>query len=132
MYNDDSAGLLRVDKFDNVDGNVHVIRLAELYLIRAEANLHLTPALQKGDTPLNDVNVIRTRAQLAPLTAVTIADVLTERVHELAFEGGFFLYDAKRTGGTAAGLPAFSPKLVFPIPSVELNANPKLVQNPGY
>ena len=136
MYNDDSAGLLRVDKFDNVDGNVHVIRLAELYLIRAEANLRLGGA-PVGDTPLNDINVIRTRAQLAPLTVATIPAVMTERVHELAFEGGFFLYDAKRTSTAAkqvlvAGAPAFSSKLVFPIPSVEINANSKLVQNPGY
>jgi len=136
MYNEDSAGILRCDKFDNVDGNVHIIRLAELYLIRAEANLHLGGAAV-GPTPLSDVNTIRARAGLAPLATVAIADVMTERVHELAFEGGFFLHDAKRasttTGQLTVGaLPAFSPKLVFPIPSVEINANPKLVQNPGY
>jgi len=136
LYNEDSAGLLRCDKFDNLYGNVHVIRLAELYLIRAEANLHLG-ASAVGPTPLSDVNTIRARAGLAPLTTATIASVMTERVHELAFEGGFFLHDAKRAstaGGqiTVGGVPAFSPKLVFPIPSVEINANPKLVQNPSY
>jgi tetratricopeptide (TPR) repeat protein len=135
LYNNDSAGILRCDKFDNVDGNVHVIRLAELYLIRAEANLRLSTA--KDATPVSDVNKVRVRAGLAPLATVAIADVMTERVHELAFEGGFFLYDAKRTSTTAnpvfvGALPAFSPKLVFPIPQTELNANPKLVQNPGY
>jgi hypothetical protein len=135
MYNDDSDGILRCDKFDNLYGNVHVIRLAELYLIRAEANLRLSSTT--GDKPVNDVNVIRKRAGLKNLGSVTIANVLTERVHELAFEGGFFLHDAKRTNGapsaTVAGtLESFSPKLVFPIPQVELNANPKLVQNPTY
>ncbi len=139
MYNNDSAGLLRVDKFDNVDGNVHVIRLAELYLIRAEANLRLGAVSPGGVKPVDDVNTIRARAGLAPLVTVAIADIMTERVHELAFEGGFFLHDAKRasTGATngqltVGALLAFSPKLVFPIPSVEINANPKLVQNPSY
>jgi hypothetical protein len=137
MYNEDNGGVLRCDKFDNVFGNVHVIRLAEIYLIRAEANLRLNISGKSGERPVDDVNLIRTRAGLTPLGSVGISDVMTERVHELAFEGGFFLYDAKRTNNlpdpiTVGALPAFSPKLVFPITEVELNANPKLVQNPGY
>jgi hypothetical protein len=135
MYNQDPDGILRCDKFDNIYGNVHVIRLAELYLIRAEANLRLSSA--KDATPVSDLNVIRVRAGITPLATVTIDDVLTERRHELAFEGGFFLHDAKSTSTALnpvviGALPAFSPKLVFPIPAVDINANPKLVQNPGY
>ena len=135
MFNQDPDGILRCDKFDNIYGNVHVIRLAELYLIRAEANIRNGSAT--GATPLNDVNTIRTRAGIAPLAAVTVSDVLTERVHELAFEGGFFLHDAKRISTpanqvTVGALPAFSPKLVFPIPLQDINANPQLKQNPGY
>jgi tetratricopeptide (TPR) repeat protein len=132
MYNDDSAGILRCDKFDNVYGNVHVVRLAEMYLIRAEANLRISAASAVGATPTADLNVIRERAGLADVAKATIANVLTERVHELAFEGGFFLHDAKRTGATVTPLPYNSPKLVFPIPLLDINANPKLVQNPGY
>lgn len=132
LYNQDSAGILRCDKFDNVYGNVHVIRLAELYLIRAEANLRISQTSVIGDIPANDVNVIRVRAGIAPLVAISINDVLTERRHELAFEGGFILHDAKRTGAAVGPLPYNSPKLVFPIPLQDINANPKLVQNPGY
>jgi hypothetical protein len=128
----DDSGSLRTDKFSNVYGNLHVIRLAELYLIRAEANLRISAASAIGDTPVNDVNQIRNRAGIAPLAAVTINDVLTERRHELCFEGGFFLHDAKRTQQNVNGLPYNSPKLVWPIPETEMNANPKLVQNPGY
>jgi tetratricopeptide (TPR) repeat protein len=135
MYNPDAGGVLRCDKFDNIFGNVHVIRLAEVYLIRAEAAYRISPA---STDALNDVNTIRARAGIPPLVALTSVDqILTERVHELAFEGGFFLHDAKRLPPTTpaltvGALPVTSPKLVFPIPEVELNANPKLVQNPGY
>jgi len=133
QYDDptDPTTTLRCHKFDNVDGNVHIIRLAELYLIRAEANLRKggTPT---GDTPANDIKVIRSRAGLTTPATVTIDDVLTERVRELAFEGGFFFHDAKRLGQTVGTLPFNSDKLVFPIPLQDINANPKLVQNPGY
>ncbi len=128
----DDAGSLRTDKFSNVDGNAHVIRLAELYLIRAEANLRISPASAIGDTPANDVNQVRSRAGIVPLVVVSVNDVLTERRHELCFEGGFFLHDGKRTAQNINGLPYNSTRLVFPITQVELNANPKLVQNPGY
>jgi len=132
QYDDptDNTTTFRCRKFDNLDGNVHVIRLAEIYLIRAEANLRL--GASTGDSPLNDVNIVRSRAQISPLLAVTIDDVLLERKHELAFEGGFFMYDAKRLQQQIGGLPFNSDKLVFPIPKQDINANPKLVQNPGY
>ena len=130
VYNLDTDDLLRVNKFDNVYGNVHVIRYAEMFLIRAEANFRLSTV--SGATPLADVNRIRARAKLAPLTAVTLPAILKERRLELAFEGGFFLHDAKRLGQNVGGLPSTSPKLVFPIPLREINANPKLVQNEGY
>jgi len=132
---DDNTTTLRCHKFDNADGNVHIVRLAEMYLIRAECNFRLGSAT--GATPVSDINVIRERAQLGDLATVTLDQILNERVHELFFEGGFFLHDAKRlnTAGnpvTVGALPASSPKLVLPIPKQELNANPKLVQNPGY
>lgn len=131
VYFQDSGGILRCDKFDNIYGNVHIIRLAELYLIRAEANLRISGNSAIGDTPNNDVDVIRARAGLSGLDGVSIDDVLTERRHELAFEGGFFLQDAKRLDVQLTSVYN-SDKLVFPIPLQDINANPKLVQNPGY
>lgn len=130
VYNLDSDGILRVSKFDNLYGNVRVVRLAEMYLIRAEGNLRLGTAT--GDTPKNDVNAIRNRAGLGDLGAVVIEDVLAERRHELAFEGGFFLHDAKRLKNNVGALTYNSPRLVFPIPVREINANPNLKQNEGY
>lgn len=125
----DFAGDWRSGKWRDVFKNVKVIRLAELYLIRAEGNQRLSQSV--GDTPLNDVNRIHTRAGLTPLGTVTLADILLERRLELAHEG-FRVHDAKRLSETVNGRPAFDTRLVFPIPFRELNTNPNLVQNPGY
>lgn len=130
VYNEDSDGSLRVDKFDNLYGNVRIIRLAEMYLIRAESNFRLSTTT--GATPVADINVIRDRAGLDPLVTVTLAKILNERKLELAFEGGFFLHDAKRLQQKAGALNWNSSKLVFPIPLLEMNANKNLVQNDGY
>ncbi len=110
-------------------GDVPVVRLSEMYLTRAEANQRNTTSV--GATPLNDVNAIRTRAGLAPLSAVTLADILKERKLELAFEGQF-LPDAKRLQTSVGTLAWNSPKLIMPIPQREMDVNKKLVQNEGY
>ncbi|GAA3963914.1 RagB/SusD family nutrient uptake outer membrane protein [Mucilaginibacter dorajii] len=130
VYNEDSDGTLRCDKFDNLYGNAHVIRLAEIYLIRAECNSRLGSS--SGATPVSDINKIRNRAGLSSLATVTLTQILNERKLELAFEGGFFLHDGKRLQQTIGGEAWNSNKLVFPIPQIEINANKNLVQNPGY
>jgi hypothetical protein len=129
FYN--SGGSTFTGKFDNVYGNVHIIRLAEMYLIRAECNFRLNTAT--GAAPLQDINTIRKRVNLPNLTApqVTLASILHERRLELAFEG-FLLHDAKRLQTSIGILPYNSPKLVYPIPKRELIVNPNLSQNEGY
>ena len=116
-------------KYTNQYGNIHVIRLAEMFLIRAEANYRLGTSL--GATPLDDINTIRGRAKASALTTVTLDDILSERRRELAFEG-FLIHDIKRTKGNVGSLNWNSDKLVFPIPLREMQVNNKLVQNPGY
>jgi hypothetical protein len=125
----DFAGDWRSGKWRDVFKNVKVIRLAELYLIRAECNQRLSTST--GDTPLNDINRLRTRAGAPTFLAVTLADILLERRLELAHEG-FRIHDAKRLGETVNGRPAFDNRAVFPIPFRERNTNPNLTQNPGY
>lgn len=126
-----SGGSIYSAKHNSRFANVRVIRLAEMYLIRAEANFRLGTTV--GDTPLNDINRIRTRAGLAPLTAaeLTLDKILMERKLELAFEGQL-LHDVKRLQGTVGTLAWNSPKLVLPIPEREIIANPNLSQNEGY
>jgi hypothetical protein len=110
-------------------GDVPVIRLSEMYLTRAEANVRGGTSV--GATALSDVNAIRTRAGLTALSTVTLADVLKERKLELAFEGQS-LPDAKRLQNSVGTLAWNSPRLILPIPQREMDVNKKLVQNEGY
>ena len=122
-------------KFNNVYGNVHTIRLAEMYLIRAETNFRLDASV--GANPVDDINTIRNRAGLASVSSVTLSDILKERKIELSFEG-FTLHDIKRLGVTTGyftgggGLAFNAPQLIFPIPKRDILVNPNLTQNVGY
>lgn len=116
-------------KFKNEFGDIPLIRLAEMYLIRAEGNIVL--GTTTGDTPLNDVNKIRTRALADPLATIDVTTVLKERQLELGFEG-FLIHDIKRTKSSVIGIPYDADELVFPIPLSEMDSNKKITQNPGY
>ncbi len=102
-----------------------------MYLIRAECNQRLGTAI--GATPVNDFNAIHTRAKLAPVASVTLAQILLERRLELSFEG-HRIHDQRRLKENVGTLLYTDPKLVFPIPFRETEANPNLKsqQNPGY
>lgn len=113
--------------------NVPVLRLAEIYLIKAEA-LGATP---DGFAALN---VVRHRAGLPDLTPANTANfpaaVLRERRYELAFEMDRW-YDLKRTNNLlnnraliAKGIKSYNDLL--PIPQAERDVNPNLTQNTGY
>ncbi|HXB08265.1 MAG TPA: RagB/SusD family nutrient uptake outer membrane protein, partial [Puia sp.] len=115
-----------------------VIRLAELYLVRAEAR-----AMQgNADGALADINAVRQRAGLPGLDAgVSNANLLTairhERQIEFFAEWGNRWLDLKRTGQANAILGAEKSRwtgtdTLYPLPAGELTSNPNLVQNPGY
>ncbi len=137
-YINEDNGRLLTSKFTDQFGNVGIIRLAEMYLIRAEANLRAGTVL--GNTPLDDINIIRARAHADDLTTVTIDDILLERELELGMEG-FLIHDIRRTkrsidistNGDGSDILLFdADELVFPIPLSETDANKKITQNPGY
>lgn len=127
----DAVDAFRTVKFRNQYGNIQVLRLAEMYLTRAEANFRLGTSV--GSTPLNDINLIRARAGAAPLTAsqLTLDAILRERRLELAFEGTY-IHDLKRTKSNVGKLAYNDPKLIYPIPLREITTNPALGQNQGY
>ncbi len=116
-------------------GHVPVVRLAEMYLTRAEANFRLGTTV--GASPVSDINTIRTRVSLPNLGSVNLSQITNERKLELAYEGQY-LWDLKRLRESAAGSnitngPAWnSPRLVMPVPQREMDVNKSLVQNEGY
>jgi hypothetical protein len=117
-----------------------VVRLAEIYLIRAEA------LAQQGDLAgsMADVNVIRARAGLGAITAVDLNDalgkILHERQVELFCEWGHRWLDLKRMDSVDAVMTRVKPQYwpadghtaLYPIPYPELVSNQYLTQNLGY
>ncbi len=116
-----------------------LIRLAEMYLIRAEANAQLGNLAEA----VSDLNVIRNRAGLDDLSAdLSQADLLLaveqERRVELFAEYGHRWADLVRTGRADAVLGAYKPgtwkntDALYPIYFKEFEYNGNLTQNPGY
>ncbi|MFZ4560254.1 MAG: RagB/SusD family nutrient uptake outer membrane protein [Saprospiraceae bacterium] len=125
----DGNGAIRTGKWNDLYGNVNIIRLAEMYLIRAECNQRLGTSI--GATALADYNTVRTRAGLPAAPSITLDKILLERRLELAHEG-HKIHDMKRLKLSVGPLPYNADKLVFPLPQREINANTNLQQNPGY
>ncbi len=129
FFYETSKGLTATSKWQYQYGNIPFIRLAEMYLIRAEANFRLGSST--GATPLNDINTLRERAGATLYSSVNLATILMERKRELAFEG-FALFEAKRLGQNIGSIAYNANQLVMPIPLREMDVNPNLVQNEGY
>jgi len=120
-----------------------VLRLSDIILIAAEAyyntadpvnaNLYLNKVAKQRDA---------TFVGWADAGSQILEDILIERRKELAFEGSRF-WDLVRLGRSWTKIKNLNPlatvavapgniALIFPIPVAELNANPNMVQNPGY
>lgn len=125
----EDGGVMYTGKFNTEKGNISIIRLAEMYLIRAECNERLGTAT--GATPLEDYNEVHTRAGLPAAASITLDDILFERRLELAFEG-FKVHDVKRLHLAVGTMPYNDNKFIYPIPQAEIEINPNLVQNTGY
>lgn len=129
---------LQATKWPTTSGteHPHVIRLAEVVLIKAEALARLNRLAEAVD----EYNKVRIRAGLPKhvlgVDVTTQADVLSaimlERRHEFAFEGDRWP-DLVRAGlaGSVKSLtdPGF---VLFPIPLRDITTTPGLTQNPGY
>ena len=119
--------------------NCTLLRLAEQYLIRAEAEANLK---QLG-AAIADLNAIRARAGLDSLPASlgqdsVLAKVQQENRIEFFGELGHRWFDLKRwgLGISVLGIIPYkhmdSAQLLYPIPAIELQDDPNLTQNPGY
>ncbi|MHA4806564.1 RagB/SusD family nutrient uptake outer membrane protein [Flavitalea flava] len=114
-----------------------VFRLAEQYLIRAEARANQNNL----GAASSDLSVIRARAGLSEISFTYQTDLLSavanERQIELFAEWGNRWLDLKRTGQATSVLSPIKPHwtenaLLYPIPLAELRTDPNLVQNNGY
>jgi hypothetical protein len=122
--------------------NMIILRLAEMYLIAAEALNEL--GYDEFGEAFYYLNLIRIRAGLPLLTPADLPDqasfrlaVEEERRLELAFEGHRY-YDLVRTGRAGDVLEKRGPltgenQFLFPIPQSEIDANESIKENnPGY
>ena len=123
--------------------NIILFRLAEQYLIRAEAR----DRLNKLADARTDLNTIRTRAGLNGTPAIAQDDVIKavwkERRVEYFAEIGNRFFDLRRTGTIDAVMNAEVPlkgvgatwnalKQYFPISAYDISVNKNLIQTPGY
>lgn len=124
--------------------NIYLLRLADAFLIAAEAQARASaPAIEA----YSYVDSVRIRAGLPGLTrglsqTAFIDSVLRERSWEFFGEGDRW-YDLTRTNKFLTVIPTavnadYPSRVVtaknkyFPIPQVEINANPMLTQNDGW
>jgi hypothetical protein len=128
-----------IARYGTNGSNVPVLRLAEMYLIRAEAR-----ALQNDIAGgLADLNELRSNRGFASDLVIAsqgplLNAIADERRAEHAFEGHRW-YDLKRTGQAATVLGSIpgwdNTDLLYPIPQYEILYNAGLTpadQNPGY
>lgn len=127
--------------YDNSPLNFPILRFSDILLMKAEALNELGQTAQ-AQIPLNRV---RNRAGLpniaSGLSQLAFKEkVLCERRIELSFEGQRW-FDLIRVNKGQYGLDflhsigktnATQKQLLFPIPQIERDRNPKLTQNPGY
>ncbi|WP_316795605.1 RagB/SusD family nutrient uptake outer membrane protein [Pedobacter agri] len=118
-------------RFQNND--MPIFRLADVYLLKAEALLRTNGSTAEA---VKLVNRVRVRAKAAEVTTITLDGILEERGRELAWEGWrrndlirFGKYQGK-WGFKAGNEGAY--RDIFPIPATELVLNKNLKQNTGY
>jgi len=125
--------------FINLD-NLPVIRIAEVYLTRAEAMATPGSPVFNETAALADLNTIATNRGLTAFTlsgSALYEEVLNQRRLELAFEGHRF-FDLKRLGRDLNKAPHYLPvaftdiRILAPLPTSEIDGNKNMVQNAGY
>jgi hypothetical protein len=128
------------------DTDFFLMRAAEAYLIAAEADARINGGTTTS-AGANYINALRQRAHATTKDSYSVDQILDERSRELYYEGfrrtdlirygyfggdksGQFLWDWKAHSPNGAGFAEYLN--IFALPAEDVNANPKLKQNPGY
>ncbi|HQI70116.1 MAG TPA: RagB/SusD family nutrient uptake outer membrane protein [Bacteroidales bacterium] len=132
------SGYISITKYANPPSsnpayNVSVLRLAEMYLIRAESDL-LTG--NPSGTPYEDYKAVKSRAfgtnwveeTIDP--AAMLDSVRMERRREMIAEGDRYHNLKRMKMNERNNVPWNDPSLLFKIPQEEMSGNPLMVQNP--
>jgi hypothetical protein len=134
---DNGWTVVRYGPFDNIQ----LFRLAEMYIIRAEARAQQNKVSGENSAE-SDINIIRQRANVPLIQGTSKNQMLSvienERRMELCFEGHRW-YDLVRTGRDQQVMDEFTNNWtekdrLWPVPLREIINNPSLknAQNPGY
>ncbi len=121
-------GLVYVDKkYPSLESDYVVLRLAEMYLTRAESNIMKNGSVSASDVA--DVNMIKNRASVAlisgtPSQADMLDIIYNERSIELCFEWGDRFYNTRRLqkdivaegGNGVIPYSTYNTLLVYPMP----------------
>ncbi len=140
LYNTARQSGVRVKKWELEMGNngflnsdFAVFRYSDILLMKAEVLWRLDPADPQA---LALVNQFRTRAGVAPFNSLTEARMLNERGRELFLEGwrrsDLIRFDRYNDATALRPYVSERHKRLYPIPYDQINANPNLIQNPGY
>lgn len=124
---------------------IYLMRLAEVYLIAAEAEARMVSGEGVSQVAINRLNAIRMRAKLPSVAPTTKSELLKaiqiEKLLELATEGGEEWFDLVRYTilGDIANISAYKPTVtstnlyILPYPMNSLIGNMgRVKQNPGY
>lgn len=109
--------------------NIRMFRYADMLLLNGEARIHLNGS-GAGD---EQINIVRARAGMPPISGATIDDVIDERAVELEFEwGADRFFDLVRLGRAEGTIPFFraGEHEFFPIPVVQIDLQPGLAEPP--
>jgi hypothetical protein len=130
----EADGLVYADKkYPSLDADYIVLRLAEMYLTRAEANIMVNNAVSTQDVA--DVNMVKNRAGAAdtvtgtPAVATMLDVIFNERSKELCFEYGDRFLNSRRlqkpivdeSGSGTVPYANYNTILVYPLPLSEVN-----------
>ncbi|WP_074490071.1 RagB/SusD family nutrient uptake outer membrane protein [Mucilaginibacter polytrichastri] len=118
----------------NQSNDVPVFRLADVMLTKAEAILRGANSTY-GETPLGLLNQVRARSGAGALLQIDLQTILDERGRELAFEGwrrNDLIRFGKWENQWGYKTDANPNHRIYPIPAIQRQLSPKLLQNPGY